>query len=119
MIYIFQNRTNDIAKEAMGEAAKRAARIGVDALARHVGLEESVPKERPIDWPYMEQSGVVLDDLPETWKAYKQDEEGRMDIIKMEYGELLKAKGKDAVSHELVHLGSACLHLWRLLNDAE
>ena len=84
-------------------------------------VDSSIPasKEKPKDWAYMEQSGETLRDMPDTWKAYDQDEKGRMDIIKMEYGELLKAKTEEEVSHELVHLGSATLHLWRLLNDAE
>jgi len=76
-------------------------------------------RERPKDWAYMEQSGKVLRVMPDTWKAYPQDEKGRMDIIKMEYGELLNAKTPEEISHELVHLGSATLHLWRLLNHAE
>ena len=76
-------------------------------------------RERPKDWAYMEQSGKTLRDMPDTWKAYPQDEKGRMDIIKMEYGELLNAKTPEEMSHELVHLGSATLHLWRLLNNAE
>ena len=75
--------------------------------------------KKPKDWAYMEQSGETLRDMPDTWKAYKQDEKGRMDIIKMEYQELLNAKTDEEISHELVHLGSATLHLWRLLNDAE
>lgn len=76
-------------------------------------------REKPKDWAYMEQSGRVLRDLPETWKAYAQDEAGRMAIIKMEYAELMKAQTPEEISHELVHLGSATLHLWRLLNNAE
>lgn len=75
--------------------------------------------KKPKDWAYMEQSGKVLRDMPDTWRAYEQDEKGRMAIIKMEYEELLKAKTDEEISHELVHLGSATLHLWRLLNDAE
>lgn len=75
--------------------------------------------KKPKDWAYMEQSGKVLRNMPDTWKAYDQDEKGRIDIIKMEFEELLKAKTEEEVSHELVHLGSATLHLWRLLNDAE
>ena len=75
--------------------------------------------KKPKDWAYMEQSGKVLRNLPDTWKAYAQDEAGRMAIVKMEYGELLNAKTPEEISHELVHLGSATLHLWRLMNDAE
>ena len=76
-------------------------------------------REKPKDWAYMQKSGEVLRDMPDTWKAYPQDEKGRMDIIKMEYAELLKAQTPEEMSHELVHLGSATLHLWRLLNHAE
>ena len=76
-------------------------------------------REKPKDWAYMQKSGEVLRDMPATWKAYPQDEKGRMDIIKMEYQELLNAKTPEEISHELVHLGSATLHLWRLLNHAE
>ena len=122
MIYIIppKNEAHDVAKDAMGAAAKEAARIGMNALAEHVGLKKSEPAfQKPKDWEYMRQSGEVLKDLPETWEAYEQDEKGRMDIIKMEFDELLKAKTEEEVSHELVHLGSATLHLWRLLNDAE
>lgn len=72
--------------------------------------------EKPADWAFMEQSGKVLSDLPETWRAYAKTFEGRMGIIDMEYRELKEARGKEDVSRELVHLGSACLHLWRLLN---
>ena len=84
-------------------------------------VDSSIPAERkrPKDWKYMEKSGEVLRDLPETWKAYDDDEKGRMGIIKMEYEELLKARTTEDISHELVHLGSATLHLWRLLNNAE
>ena len=115
-----------IAKSAAHEAAREAARIAMDKLADHVGIktssagqEQKVAWQKPKDWAYMEQSGRVLRDLPETWKAYAQDEAGRMAIIKMEYAELLKAQTPEEISHELVHLGSATLHLWRLLNNAE
>lgn len=83
--------------------------------------EGSCPTGRkvPKDWAYMEASGKVLKDLPETWKAYKQDDKGRMDIIKMEYQELLNAKTDEELSRELIHLGSATLHYWRLINNAE
>lgn len=115
-----------IAKSAVHEAAREAARIAMDKLADHVGIktasagqEQKVAWQKPKDWAYMEQSGKVLKDLPETWKAYAQDEAGRMAIIKMEYAELMKAQTPEEISHELVHLGSATLHLWRLLNNAE
>lgn len=122
MIYVFPNHygTHEVAESAAHEAAKEAARIGMNALAEHVGLKKAEPAfQKPKDWAYMEQSGKVLRDMPKTWRAYDQDEKGRMDIVKMEYEELLKAKTPEEMSHELVHLGSATLHLWRLLNDAE
>ena len=76
--------------------------------------------EKPKDWAYMEQSGEVLANHPDTWQTYPNTIQGRMQIIDMEYCELqdAKAKGRD-VSKELVHLGSATLYLWRLLNNAE
>lgn len=124
MIYVIPNHygVHEVAESAAHEAAKEAARIGMNALAEHVGIKKSSPSpafQKPKDWEYMRQSGEVLKDLPETWEAYEQDEKGRMSIIKMEYEELLKAKTPEEMSHELVHLGSATLHLWRLLNDAE
>jgi hypothetical protein len=54
---------------------------------------------------------------------YPDTPEGMTKIIEMEYGEVMAAwkdqLGTEAVSHELVHLASACLHLWRRLNHAE
>lgn len=141
MLFIFnphhgEEHSNEIsasgvAKSAAHEAAREAARVAVGAIAERMGMKTpengesykggSCPTGRkvPKDWAYMEASGKVLRDLPDTWKAYKQDDAGRMDIIKMEYGELLKAKTDEEISHELIHLGSACLHYWRLINNAE
>jgi len=90
-----------------------------EAEMQSVSVPAYQKREKPKDWAYMEQSGKVLRDMPNTWKAYAQDEAGRMAIIKMEYAELLKAQTPEEMSHELVHLGSATLHLWRLLNHAE
>lgn len=70
-------------------------------------------REKPADYAFMEESEKVLNDIPDTWKAYPQTIDGAMNIISMEYKELQNAKDK---SHELVHLASACLHLWRMLN---
>lgn len=75
--------------------------------------------EKPKDWAFMEQSGKVLRDLPSTWKQYANDTEGAMGIIKMEYKEMLNADTDEAKMHELVHLASACLNLWRKLAHAE
>ena len=75
-------------------------------------------EQTEIDWPFMEESGKVLSDLPDTWKAYNLDTiKGRCDVIDMEYNELKKAVSKEEKMHELVHLASACLFLWRKLNE--
>ena len=78
---------------------------------------KSAATDKPKDWPFMEQSGKVLDDIPDTWLAYPDTEKGRMDIIKMEYRELCDALTVEEKMHELVHVASACLYLWRCLND--
>ena len=75
--------------------------------------------EKPKDWAYMEQSGEVLKNIPETWKQYPDNLPGMMDVIGMEFNELKNAMTDKAKSHELVHLGSACLRMWRRLNNAE
>lgn len=78
---------------------------------------------KPKDWAFMEQSDETLKNLPATWIQYPNTAEGMVKIIEMEYGEVMAAwkekMGDKAVSHELVHLASACLHLWRRLNHAE
>lgn len=79
--------------------------------------EES--KSMPKDWAFMEKSGKVLDNIPETWKAYPATEAGMMGVIDMEYNELKKAMTDKDKSCELVHLASACLRLWRRLNNAD
>lgn len=75
--------------------------------------------DKPKDWKFMEQSGEVLANIPDTWKAYPHDTQGMKDIVCMEYHEFKKAESEKEMSHELVHLASACLYLWRHLNDAE
>ena len=76
--------------------------------------------DKPADWPFMEQSGEVLADIPATWKQYPDTIAGRMQIIDMEYCELQNAKAKGGdVSKELVHLGSAALYLWRMINNVK
>ena len=105
MLYVFHGKGDaDEAVKAMPAETKGSAKA---------------EWKKPKDWAYMKKSGEVLRDLPDTWKAYAQDEDGRMAIIKMEYQELLNAKTPEEISHELVHLGSATLHLWRLINHAE
>lgn len=76
-------------------------------------------KARPKDYAFMEQSEKVLSNIPDTWKQYPDNIEGMCKIIDMEYNELKMAKTTDTKSHELVHLASACLHLWRKLNNVE
>lgn len=73
---------------------------------------------RPKDWGFMEESEKVLANIPDTWKAYPQNIHGGMSIISMEYEELMKAPAEERM-HELVHLASACLHLWRMYNDSK
>ena len=76
-------------------------------------------KETPKDWAFMEKSGEVLASMPDTWKAYPDNEAGMMSVIDMEYNELKNAMTDKDKSCELVHLASACLRMWRRLNHAE
>ena len=76
-------------------------------------------KAKPKDYAFMEQSEKVLSNLPDTWKQYPDTIDGMCKIIDMEYNELKMAKTTETKSHELVHLASACLHLWRKLNNVE
>ena len=91
-----------------------------DAKAKTV---EAAPAAKPKDWAYMEMSGQVLRNPPETWKVYPDNEEGKRAIIDMEYHELQNAIAinapKEDIMRELVHLGSATLAMWRELNAAE
>ena len=79
----------------------------------------AIVQNKPRDWKFMEQSALTLNTLPETWTAYPDNEGGRMSIIDMEYNELKQAKTKEQKMHELVHVASACLHLWRLYAGIE
>ena len=76
-------------------------------------------EEKPKDWAFMEKSSKVLSCLPTTWKQYSQNELGRMKIIEMEFNELKNAPDLCSQSQKLIHLASACLHLWRYINHAE
>ena len=76
-------------------------------------------KDKPKDWAYMKQSDKTLRNIPDTWKRYPHDLAGLTAIVDMEYGEFKNAKTDAERSHELVHLGSATLYLWRYLNHAE
>lgn len=86
---------------------------GEDIKGHDKKFDWAIVQNKPKDWEFMKQSGEILRNLPETWTAYSDDEGGRMGIIQMEFNELMNAKGTDAREHELVHLASACLHLWR------
>ena len=92
---------------------------GKDVKGHEDKFDWALVQSKPKDWEFMRQSGEVLRNLPETWTAYASDEGGRMGIIDMEYGELKQAKTKQEKMHELVHVASACLHLWRLYAGLE
>lgn len=71
--------------------------------------------EKPKDWAFMEQSEKVLNDIPDTWKAYSKTVSGKTSIIEMEFNEFKEAQTIEEKQHELIHLASACLNLWRTL----
>ena len=81
--------------------------------------KEMITFEKPKDWAFMKQSGNVLKNYPATWMTYPNTIEGASGIIDMEYNEYKNAASYQDISHELVHLASACLLLWRKLNNAE
>ena len=81
--------------------------------------KEMITFEKPKDWAFMKQSGNVLKNYPATWMSYPNTIEGARGIIDMEYNEYKNAVSYQDISHELVHLASACLLLWRKLNNAE
>ena len=92
---------------------------GADIKGHEKKFDWAIVQNKPRDWKFMEQSALTLNNLPETWTAYSTDEGGRMGIIDMEYGELKNAQTKEEKVHELVHVASACLHLWRLYAGIE
>lgn len=107
--------------EALIEKVKAEA---YEEAKMHFDAEkEEWTKDKPKDWEFMVQSGNTLKNLPPTWMSYPDTPEGMVGIIAMECGEVMAAwkekMGAEAVSHELVHLASACLHMWRRLNHAE
>lgn len=107
--------------EALIEKVKAEA---YEEAKMHFDAEkEEWTKDKPKDWEFMVQSGKTLKNLPPTWMSYPDTLEGMVGIIAMECGEVMAAwkekMGTEAVSHELVHLASACLHMWRRLNHAE
>ena len=81
--------------------------------------KEMITFEKPKDWAFMKQSRNVLKNYPATWMSYPNTIEGVRGIIDMEYNEYKNASSYQDISHELVHLASACLLLWRKLNNAE
>lgn len=72
-------------------------------------------KEKPADWAFMAESEKVLNNIPDTWKAYSKTVAGKTGIIEMEFNEFKEAQTKEEKQHELIHLASACLNLWRTL----
>lgn len=104
-------------KQYYGNAPKVVK--GEDVKGHGEKFDWAIVQNKPRDWKFMEQSALTLNSLPETWTAYPSDEGGRMGIIQMEYGELMKAQTKEEKMHELVHVASACLHLWRLYAGIE
>ena len=78
--------------------------------------KEYISMEKPKDYAFMEQSDKVLKNLPMTWRTYPKNIDGAKGIIDMEYNEMKKAKTDEEISKELVHLASACLYLWRMMN---
>ena len=107
--------------EALIEKVKAEA---YEEAKMHFDAEkEELTKDKPKDWEFMVQSGKTLKNLPPTWMSYPDTPEGMVGIIAMECGEVMAAwkekMGPEAMSHELVHLASACLHMWRRLNHAE
>lgn len=84
----------------------RVIRVDDDALE---GKADYPVREKPKDWPFMEQSGVLLDRLPAEWGA-------TADIIALEYEKLANAETERQKKVALVRLASACLYEWRKLN---
>lgn len=72
-------------------------------------------KEKPVDWTFMEESEKVLANIPDTWKDYPKTVLGKTSIIEMEFNEFKEAQTVKDKQHELIHLASACLNLWRTL----
>jgi hypothetical protein len=86
---------------------------GEDIKGHEDKFDWAMVQQKPKDWKFMKESADVLRNIPVTWTAYPSDEGGRLDIIQMEFTELMQAKTSEARKKELVHLASACLHLWR------
>ena len=111
-------------QQKVDELIDKVRKEAYESAKMHFDAEKQEwTKEKPKDWAFMQQSGEVLKNIPATWMQYPNTVDGMVKIIEMEYGEAMAAVkdqlGTEAVSHELVHLASACLHLWRRLNHAE
>jgi len=111
-------------QQKVDELIDKVRKEAYESAKMHFDAEKQEwTKEKPKDWAFMQQSGEVLKNIPATWMQYPNTVDGMVKIIEMEYGEVMAAVkdqlGTEAVSHELVHLASACLHLWRRLNHAE
>ena len=116
--------TKEEHQRKVNELIDKVRKEAYEAAKTHFDAEkEEWTKDKPKDWEFMVQSGKTLKNLPPTWMSYPDTPEGMVGIIEMEYGEVMAAwkdkLGTEAVSHELVHLASACLHMWRRLNHAE
>ena len=116
--------TREEHQQKVDELIDKVRKEAYESAKMHFDAEKKEwTKDKPKDWEFMVQSGQVLKNLPATWMQYPDTPEGMTKIIEMEYGEVMAAwkdqLGTEAVSHELVHLASACLHLWRRLNHAE
>ena len=116
--------TREEHQQKVDELISKVRKEAYESAKMHFDAEKREwTKDKPKDWVFMEQSGQVLKNLPATWMQYPNTLEGMTKIIEMEYGEVMAAwkdkLGAEAVSRELVHLASACLHLWRRLNHAE
>ena len=77
--------------------------------------EEWKSRALPNDWEFMKESADVLESIPDTWKQYPANAAGMASIIDMEYNEMKRATAPADKMHELVHLASAALYLWREL----
>lgn len=60
----------------------------------------------------------ILSSKPKEWEKYSSSEKGINTIITMEYNELMNSNSLEDKKHSLIHLASACVSLWRKLNNA-
>ena len=116
MLIIFPGGQYYAQKEEVKNYYGNAPKVvhGKDLKGHEDKFDWALVQSKPKDWEFMKQSGDVLRNLPETWTAYPDNEGGRRAIIEMEFKEFMNAKTTEEREHELVHLASACLHLWRM-----